>query len=43
MSRSLPDMGTWDSVFAETYLKTYLPSVDPERTRTEALAAASLS
>jgi ubiquinone/menaquinone biosynthesis C-methylase UbiE len=36
-------MGTWDSVFDETYLETYLPSVDPERTRTEALAAASLA
>src|SRR5262245_41418536 len=24
MSRSLPEMGTWDSVFDETYLQTYL-------------------
>ena len=43
MSRSLPEMGTWDSVFDETYLETYLPSVDPERTRAEALGAASLA
>jgi ubiquinone/menaquinone biosynthesis C-methylase UbiE len=43
MSRSLPDMGDWDSVFDETYLRTYLPSVDSERTRTEALGAASLA
>ena len=25
MSRSLPEMGDWDSVFDETYLQTYLP------------------
>jgi ubiquinone/menaquinone biosynthesis C-methylase UbiE len=43
MSRSLPEMGIWDSVFDETYLETYLPSVDPERTRAEALGAASLA
>jgi SAM-dependent methyltransferase len=43
MSRSLPEMGTWDSVFDETYLETYLPSVDPERTHAEALGAASLA
>ena len=43
MSRSLPEMGAWDSVFDETYLETYLPSVDPERTRAEALGAASLA
>lgn len=43
MSRSLPDMGSWDLVFDETYLQTYLPSVDLERTRAEALAAAALA
>ena len=36
-------MGSWDSVFDETYLQTYLPSVDLERTRSEALAAAALA
>lgn len=36
-------MGGWDSVFDETYLQTYLPFVNEERTRTEALAAASLA
>jgi ubiquinone/menaquinone biosynthesis C-methylase UbiE len=43
MARSLPEMGDWDSVFDETYLRTYLPIADPERTRTEALGAASLA
>ena len=43
MSRSLPEMGDWDAVFDETYLQTYLPSVDPERTRLEALGATSLA
>jgi ubiquinone/menaquinone biosynthesis C-methylase UbiE len=36
-------MGEWDSVFDETYLQTYLPSVDAERTRAEALGAVSLA
>ena len=36
-------MGDWDGVFDETYLQTYLPSVDPERTRAEALGAAELA
>ena len=36
-------MGDWDGVFDETYLQTYLPSVDPERTRAEALGAAELT
>ena len=36
-------MGDWDAVFDETYLQTYLPSVDPERTRAEALGAAELT
>jgi ubiquinone/menaquinone biosynthesis C-methylase UbiE len=43
MSRSLPEMGSWDSVFDQTYLDTYLPSVDAELTRAEALGAASLA
>jgi ubiquinone/menaquinone biosynthesis C-methylase UbiE len=43
MGRSLPEMGDWDSVFDETYLQTYAPFADPERTRTEALGAASLA
>ena len=36
-------MGDWDGVFDETYLQTYLPLVDPERTRVEALGAAGLA
>ena len=36
-------MGDWDAVFDETYLQTYLPFVDEERTREEALGAASLA
>jgi ubiquinone/menaquinone biosynthesis C-methylase UbiE len=36
-------MGDWDAVFDETYLQTYLPSVDPERTRAEALGAVALA
>src|SRR5262245_27819965 len=43
MGGSLPEMGDWDSVFDETYLQTYLPLASEERTRTEALGAASLS
>jgi len=43
MSRSLPDMGDWDAVFDETYLQTYAPFADDERTRAEALGAASLA
>jgi len=43
MGVSLPEMGDWDSVFDETYLQTYLPQVDAERTRAEALGAASLA
>ena len=43
MSGSLPEMGDWDSVFDDTYLRTYLPFVDEERTRAEALGAASLA
>ncbi len=36
-------MGSWDEVFDETYLRTYLPFTDAERTRAEALGAASLA
>ncbi len=36
-------MGAWDSVFDDTYLQTYLPMADAERTRAEALGAASLA
>jgi SAM-dependent methyltransferase len=36
-------MGDWDAVFDETYLLTYLPFVDDERTRAEALGAAKLA
>ena len=36
-------MGEWDSVFDDTYLQTYLPLADPDRTRAEALGAASLA
>jgi len=36
-------MGTWDSVFDDTYLQTYLPMADPERTCAEALGAAALA
>lgn len=36
-------MDDWDSVFDETYLLTYLPFVDEERTRAEALGAAALA
>src|SRR5919109_4074948 len=43
MSGSLPEMGDWDAVFDETYLRTYLPLFDEERTRTEALGAAALA
>jgi ubiquinone/menaquinone biosynthesis C-methylase UbiE len=36
-------MGDWDRVFDETYMQTYLPSVDPERTRAEARGAVVLA
>ena len=39
MGRSLPEMGEWDSVFDGTYLQTYLPSVDPERSRAGTIRA----
>jgi ubiquinone/menaquinone biosynthesis C-methylase UbiE len=43
MSGSLPEMGDWDAVFDETYLRTYAPLADEERTREQALGAASLA
>jgi ubiquinone/menaquinone biosynthesis C-methylase UbiE len=43
MSGSLPEMGEWDAVFDETYLRTYLPLTNDERSREQALAAASLA
>jgi ubiquinone/menaquinone biosynthesis C-methylase UbiE len=43
MAGSLPEMGDWDAVFDETYLRTYLPFVDEERTRAEALGAVALA
>jgi ubiquinone/menaquinone biosynthesis C-methylase UbiE len=43
MSGSLPEMGDWDDVFDETYLRAYLPFLDEERTREEALGAAGLA
>jgi ubiquinone/menaquinone biosynthesis C-methylase UbiE len=43
MGASLPEMDDWDAVFDETYLRTYLPFVTEERTRTEALGAAALA
>jgi ubiquinone/menaquinone biosynthesis C-methylase UbiE len=36
-------MDEWDSVFDETYLRTYLPFVSDERTRVEALGAVELA
>ena len=36
-------MGGWDSVFDETYLRTYLAFVDAVRTRTEASGAVALA
>ncbi len=43
MGESLPEMGDWDAVFDETYLQTYVPSFDDQRTREESLGAASLA
>jgi ubiquinone/menaquinone biosynthesis C-methylase UbiE len=43
MSGSLPEMGAWDAVFDETYLRTYLPMTNEERSREQALAAAALA
>lgn len=43
MSGSLPDMGSWDSVFDETYLQTYAHHASEEHSREQALAAAALA
>jgi ubiquinone/menaquinone biosynthesis C-methylase UbiE len=43
MSGSLPEMGDWDALFDETYLRSYLPSLDEARNREEALGAASVA
>jgi ubiquinone/menaquinone biosynthesis C-methylase UbiE len=43
MSGSLPEMGDWDAVFDETYLRTYLPFLDDARTREQALGAVALA
>jgi ubiquinone/menaquinone biosynthesis C-methylase UbiE len=43
MTRSLPDMGEWDAVFDETYLRTYVPFLDDARTREEARGAIALA
>jgi ubiquinone/menaquinone biosynthesis C-methylase UbiE len=43
MNRSLPDMGDWDAVFDETYLRTYVPFLDDDRTREEARGAIALA
>src|SRR4029453_15942501 len=43
MSRSLPEMGDWDAVFDETYLRTYLPTTSDDWSREQALAAVALA
>jgi SAM-dependent methyltransferase len=43
MSGSLPEMGGWDAVFDETYLRTYGPYENAERDRDQALAAVTLA
>jgi ubiquinone/menaquinone biosynthesis C-methylase UbiE len=44
MGASLPEMeGSWDSVFDETYLDTYLPLLTDERSQEEADGAAALA
>ena len=43
MGRSLPEMGDWDALFDETYLQTYVPFFDDERTFEEAFGAVSLA
>ena len=35
--------GGWDELFDESYLATYLPFLDDERTRAEALGAVALA
>jgi ubiquinone/menaquinone biosynthesis C-methylase UbiE len=43
MGGSLPEMGDWDAVFDDTYLQTYVPFFDEERTFEEAFGAVSLA
>ena len=43
MNASLPEMGDWDAVFDETYLRSYVPILTDERTREEALGAVGLA
>ena len=43
MSRSLPEMGDWDAVFDETYLRTYVPTESEPQSREQALAAVALA
>jgi ubiquinone/menaquinone biosynthesis C-methylase UbiE len=43
MSGSLPEMGDWDAVFDETYLRIYEPMASDERAREQALAAVALA
>jgi SAM-dependent methyltransferase len=43
MSGSLPEMGEWDSVFDETYLRTYVPMGSDAWSREQALAAIALA
>jgi ubiquinone/menaquinone biosynthesis C-methylase UbiE len=43
MGGSLPAMGDWDALFDETYLQTYVPFFDEERTFEEAFGAVSLA
>jgi ubiquinone/menaquinone biosynthesis C-methylase UbiE len=43
MSGSLPEMGDWDAVFDETYLRRYLPGTSDEWSREQALAAVALA
>lgn len=43
MNASLPEMGDWDAVFDETYLRSYVPILTDERTREEALGAIDLA
>jgi ubiquinone/menaquinone biosynthesis C-methylase UbiE len=43
MSGSLPEMGDWDSVFDETYLRTYAHRAGEAQSREQALAAVALA
>jgi ubiquinone/menaquinone biosynthesis C-methylase UbiE len=43
MDASLPEMGDWDAVFDETYLRTYMPMASAEQSREQALAAVALA